>query len=215
MKRSAPVLQRWVFLAAATALLLASCTDGGKTTRGESSETGNNGSDVSSVSVEGNLKVLTRNSISLERGGPLENSNVMYLIPEAKNHALQTPLSIDVRPGNESASSSSGSLPAGTVVSSYVLHFDSSGDDDTALSGTIRLPEPVVGIIAAGPKLDESDKRLGASNVTYPKPDQGRWRGINLGDRDEVSLSSDRRRIEVDLNNWDGTDQMRILTASQ
>lgn len=100
-------------------------------------------------------------------------------------------------------------------MSSYLLHFDSKGGGETVLSGKVVLPEPVVGVISSGSKLDASDKKLGVSTVTYPEQGLGKYRTINLSQADAMSVSSDRQTVQVNLHNWKGIDQMRILTASQ
>jgi hypothetical protein len=114
--------------------------------------------------------------------------------------------------------SGSGSLPAGTMFTDYLLHYDNfgTGGSNNAI-GSITFDTPIIGLIVFTNALNNSDAALGVSGVTY---ENNQFRGLddsaaNGGaGNDEFSVSADHMTFFI--NGWTTTnvvDEVRILVA--
>lgn len=103
-------------------------------------------------------------------------------------------------------------IPAGTVVNSYLVHFDRVGQPGAFLfrSGSVTLDQPVLGLISTRTNLLASDAILGIPTTTYAV---GSNRGVELTDQDSFQLSSDLHTVSFTLGTSVGEDQLRIVTA--
>jgi hypothetical protein len=159
--------------------------------------------------------------------GRHEDSHHILVFPERRDVMLETPVPIDL--------SSPGQyrriprrqivvLKPGRRVHSYLIQFDPIGrlarrdPGKSRIRGRIVFDQPIVALIAAGPKLIATDPLLG-----HPAADYGRLpRGIeavrpqnpdNEG-RDRVVLADDRRTLTLDLAAGSAVDQIRVLVLS-
>ncbi len=134
---------------------------------------------------------------------------------------LAAPLHLDIsRPGTYDRSAlTPDTLPTGTRVRSYLLHFDPPGpptwDGPTVLSGAIVFPEPILGLISTRASLDASDQALGHPETLYPPA--GDWRGngreVEPHLADALVLSADRLTLTVHLEDL-YLDHLRIVTGN-
>lgn len=121
------------------------------------------------------------------------------------------------------------SLPAGTRVNSYLLHFRPSSYKP--VHGVIRFDQPIVGVICSHPHLVASDVVFGVPSVSYPA--ETTPRGMEPGpyfdqhverhgypadfEPDEIILSQDRSAISIrafatpEVGYYD---QVRVLTLA-
>ena len=165
--------------------------------------------------VRGTLRFVTRDSVSVVEGSALESDTLASVIPEVSMYTLKQPLPVDVlEPDTVDSEHPPGTdtLSAGRVVSSYLLHVDTMGGEKTVLTGSLTLPHPVIAVLATGGGLDRTDSRLGSPTVRYPEAGRGRYRSINVSNSDALTVSADDRTVTVEIHNWDGADQVRILT---
>ncbi|MDF1657655.1 MAG: FecR domain-containing protein [Verrucomicrobiales bacterium] len=155
--------------------------------------------------------------------------NRIDLIPELENYILTEPLNVTINaPGNyREFAGKDRFIPAGTPVTSYLLHFRPSSLD--SVFGVIRFDEPIVAILCNGDDLYQSDDLFRVPNVYYPKKENP-YRGLEPSGEitgkgrdnpdwqpDEIILSQDKHTIAVRTfaNTERGYDQIRILTLSE
>jgi hypothetical protein len=101
-------------------------------------------------------------------------------------------------------------IPLGSIVDSYLLHFDPFGNDPAVsqtLDFSITFDRPILGVIL-GPNLVQTDERFGLAGTQYPT---GGTRGLER--KDQVELSPDRRTLMVHLTGW-RIDQLRVLVEA-
>ncbi len=155
--------------------------------------------------------------------GATESETQIRLFTEKGNVTLGAPINVDVSvPGTYkfpfNAPYSPGTVPAGTSVDSFFLHFDRvSTTAFVRLTGSATFDCPIIGVIALTPQLDASDAALGRVGTLYPT---GTEAGRGLEFEEEITLSADRRTLIVTLeiqstpSPADSTlDQIRVITS--
>lgn len=109
-------------------------------------------------------------------------------------------------------------LPAGTTVSSYLIHVE--GSDGTSVEGIVTFDQPILGFIFSTAYLDETDLLLGLPEVVYPSAEPSKARNSSRGTLEQLDLLEvlpDRRTIRVKMSHrgeGSGLDQLRILTRN-
>jgi len=165
------------------------------------------------------VRWLPRPPASLEAGKMQSNSSV-FLLLERRGVVPQRDLEITSvqRKGTQAHFSTEwNTLPAGTRVDSYLLHFDPSLSPQSG-SGEIRFERPILGIIARGDQLTASDDLLGIPGIKYERSDV-LCRGLDDGTEDHppdvLNYLHSADRLKVTFGVQTGTlDQMRILVES-
>lgn len=152
--------------------------------------------------------------------GAIESSAKIRAFAEKQNLALPSSVTANITaPGTYTFTSggppvfTSGTLATGTVVSSYLLHFDPAGSPGTpiARTGSVTFDEEVLGVIVLASSLIASDATLGAPGTFYSA---NGLRGLETGPPgDSVTLSPDRRTVLVTLNIAPTFDEVRIITG--
>ena len=155
--------------------------------------------------------------------GATESDTLMRLFLEQESFALPSSLDAEVTaPATVSggAGITPGAVAAGTVVSSYFLHFDTSLPNVAiTLAASITFDAPILGLMLFGSSLDASDLILGAPGTTYPGAgDFFRGTAELTAGGDLVSLSNDMRTLNVQsrvsqIDGFSGIDQLRIVLA--
>ena len=161
------------------------------------------------------------------RIGRLESNTEIKLFFERLGYELPVDVQLDITlpstvpvPDNQTP----GVLPAGSMVNSYMAHFDPVGKPagtGVDVEGSVTFDEMVLGIIGRSPSLLQTDFVLGNPSTIYPRGSHKVMRRIEFdpGDagpatRDTVSLSSNRRTVGLDLHSGHSLDQARIVTAA-
>jgi hypothetical protein len=134
--------------------------------------------------------------------GALQSDTEIRAFDEQQCVTLSSPLQLDF-----SAVGGSGLIPAGTSVSSHLVHFDPTGAASVTLSGSITTDATIIGGMTTQAGLDASDS-LGAPGTTYPTGDPAR--GLDAGDT--VTVSADLLTATVTLTDRFHFDQVRIIT---
>lgn len=148
--------------------------------------------------------------------GATESSTRATVFLESANLTLTAPLSTDISvPGvvQSPGGLTPGTIPSGTAVSSYLVHFDPVGGALTSLEGSLSFDRPILGLIGQIATLDASDPVLGASGTTYPtgaEPDRAMEWAATM---DWVRFSSDGRSLRFRLHASTGSDQLRVILA--
>ncbi len=102
-------------------------------------------------------------------------------------------------------------LPAGSVVDCYLVHFAPEGLERQQLSGTIRFPGKILGVITSSDRLNATNHMLGAEWTLQCFHGQ---RGVESTpdiNADVVTLSPDGHTLSVIFRTEDAIDQLRVL----
>ena len=100
-------------------------------------------------------------------------------------------------------------IPAGTRVSSYLVHFDATNKqtDSFRAKGRVRFNGRVLGVILHQQTLSASDDLLGGSDMIYESK-----AGRHM-ENDFIRISSDQQQIVMNLEIHGFIDQARIIVA--
>jgi len=142
-----------------------------------------------------------------------QSNTQIIVFPEQQNALVTSSLQLDVTTAgttfNRPENPLTAALPSGTVVNSYMLHYDRF-TGTSRLIGSVTFDEEIIGLIVNSGRLDDSDGLLGAAGTTYPAAGTNGARGIDL---DPVTISADRRTVSVSFNVVFGfSDQIRVIT---
>lgn len=151
------------------------------------------------------------------RQGRLEGSSIVAF-QERQNIRLNRNIRANItQPGSYSRQGrkSPGIIPKGTVVNSYMLHFDPPGRRNQATaSGRATFNEEIIGIIVGSNPLKNTDRALGLP-IVYP---QGNARGLEFQNNpnrgDSIDLSFNRRTVTLNLRARMSVDQVRVITRA-
>jgi hypothetical protein len=156
------------------------------------------------------------------RTGQFENDHAIHLFPEQLNVILPATVSVNVTKSGSTTTGgiltlSPGAIPAGTLVSSYFLHFDDVGTSQNPISaqGSVTFTTDVLGIAILAPALNATDAMPGLPTTIYASGDglRGFEPPTNPGAADVLTLSADHRTVTLFLQNVDKSDDVRIITA--
>lgn len=105
-------------------------------------------------------------------------------------------------------------VPAGTVISSHYVHFDSPAGTSANATGSIRFDGDIIGVICVGDSgtdrfLDASD--FLSSGTLYG--DGIEARGMELSNNEFFRISNDRRGIEFSMRISNPGDFIRVVTV--
>lgn len=167
-------------------------------------------------------KATTASTPNSLAAGSLESNSKLYVFAEAQQVTLAGSITTDIaQPGTYSwffpslLASSSGTIAAGTVVDSYLLHFDPKGTPKwwkpKKISAGVTFDTPILGIEVLSSSLAATDSPLGLPGTTY---ESGSGRGVEAFLQDRITLSADLRTITADFRNASSVDEIRIITAS-
>lgn len=139
------------------------------------------------------------------------------LFPERQNVTLTNPVEVNVtQPGaydDMEDLGAKGLIDAGTMVSSYLLHFDPVGRplDTKEVIGSVTFDEPILGLIIFTQDFVDSNAALGAPGTQY-----GFLSPVDLGATeyvDNFALSADRKTVTFCFRTTRSSDSIRILTT--
>jgi hypothetical protein len=178
------------------------------------------------ISATGNIEIqaappsVERNA--LQAPGPTEPRVIIRGFVEQEGVTLPADLVVDLtEPGLYRNFSElpvvKPRIAAGTEVNSFFLHSDQAvGTRGVRFRSAVTFDSEVLGVIVLRQTLDllarGTDAPVGSPTTLYPFGASS-FRGIELGDRDSIELSADRRTVTVDLNTVEALDQVRIITA--
>jgi hypothetical protein len=153
-----------------------------------------------------------------------ESDTELRVFDERQAVTLDAPLPVDITSSGTydgSGALSPGTIAAGTVVDSHLLHGDAVGSPEeqqpVLFSGAATFDGEILGVIVVDnpseAHLHESDF-LGAAGTAYPPAGSG-GRGLELSDLgggDSIVVSSDHTvSLTLAMHRYD---QVRVITAS-
>jgi hypothetical protein len=113
---------------------------------------------------------------------------------------------------DQPADLSGGSLPAGTLVDSYLVHFDTLGSNNVRLVGSVTFANPILAVIAKTSTLNSTDALLGAG-ISYATGGARHPEFSSNGKGDKFEVLADGRTLSVDWRVSTYVDQVRVVTA--
>ena len=184
---------------------------------------GLNGASAAIISVSGQIEVLPTPPTSVAPGA-LESDDFIRVFLELEAVELSGDVMVNVLPPATTTtyhpdrydpdSVDPGVIPAGTVVSSYLFHFDAVTGGSTIGPGEVTFCGPMLGVIVFPADLDDTDAPLGAPGTTYGPYSGNRGLGLNGSSPDDViTLSGDGHTLTID-NLWvtgSYVDQLRVI----
>ena len=155
--------------------------------------------------------------------GQVESDDYIRLYVEQCGYTLPVDVDVDWTPtgveqiykGSVSCVLTPGTIPAGTVVDVYFLHFDLV-TQQLCLTGEIQFSRPILGmILPRGTDFATTDALLGGPNTIYPPTiTRGFECGPNTG-AESLVLSADAKNVFVELSVSWSIDQARIIVAHE
>jgi hypothetical protein len=152
----------------------------------------------------------------------------VYAFDEKSDLVLGSNLSVDVGdpgiPGNYSTALidmfgiPGGTVPAGTHVDSFLIHFDITGEFAVTAEFRVDTDAPILGVIFSDSRLDDSDILLGATGTVYPNglTDRGTAAASDEGsDAFSVGFPGDivSTTMIITMQVQAAVDQIRVITA--
>ncbi len=166
------------------------------------------------VSTSGDVEIINPPPSVLEAA--LEDPSLTRVFQEQTSHELAADLTVNMNaPGTFTAPADlpvlTLTIPAGTVVDSYLFHFDYEVNNTVRESvGSVTFDRPILGVIGRLSDLVASDAELGAPGTSYSTlATSGIW-----DSQDSVTLSSDLRTLSFDLTMGGKVDDLRVVTQA-
>src|SRR6266481_5688591 len=148
----------------------------------------------------------------------LESNQSAFFFAERVSSVLPSAIAVDATlPGTYDSvgSLTLGTIPAGTVVDSFLLHADPFDPNNGVFySGSVSFLNPILGVIALSGGLDQTDAILGAPGTLYPVVGSEPARGFELGSPDMFVISPDGKTLSFTTAAGAAVDQLRIVTAA-
>ncbi len=152
-------------------------------------------------------------------------SNTEIRVWEEKQNYVTTiaiPFNIDGTPGTydnpASVATTGGTLSAGSLVDSHMIHFDQVGSGTTTLTGSVEFEDPIIAVFVLCDELDTGDGDIGTPTTAYTKcPPTANFRPVDwltTGDNEQIIISADQRSIDVTLRTSNVMDQVRVVTSA-
>jgi hypothetical protein len=102
-------------------------------------------------------------------------------------------------------------IPAGTVVDAYLMHFDIVSAN-TNFIGSVTFARPILGVFVTGAFLNTSNPAFGVPGVSYAS--SGRAVELNgMGGGDTFTISPDLTTFSFNFRTNMGIDEVRFLTS--
>lgn len=106
-------------------------------------------------------------------------------------------------------------IPAGTRVNSYYIHYGTDGLAPTKriASGSITFDDKIIGIVIKAENQLATNSALGVPGLRYP----GAAGGFDFMSRDKnsVTLSTDRHKLTFTMAVSTATDNIRVITSAE
>jgi hypothetical protein len=145
----------------------------------------------------------------------LQSDTTMFAFDERQNVKLTAPVAVDItQPGtyDERDDLTQGTIPAGSVVRSHLVHSDAVVDR-RELEATIVTDSDIIGIAIDSNTLDGSDF-LGNPGTVYPTGFGPRQLALDSPRQNDFVIQQiDRRTLVVHLSTGPHLDQVRVITV--
>lgn len=155
-------------------------------------------------SIEGMLRTLEAVPPSVA-SMKLRTPNHLLVIPEQQQVTLAQELQVSSLTGSVT-------IPRGTVLSSYLIHYDPDMFMNRAPRGAVTFDGQIAAVLVESDPLNKTDAQFGLTDLKY---ESGTLRELEL-DEDEVRVSDDRRTVSFyfGVSGVEPLDQVRILVIA-
>jgi prepilin-type N-terminal cleavage/methylation domain-containing protein len=139
-------------------------------------------------------------SVIIGTNGHLESNSLIREFREKKNFVLPSSVQTNISsPGKYDGGThfkpyTGGSVPAGTKINCYFLHFDPVGSTLAETTGQLNFSGKILGVVCQDAALDATDSLLGNSGTAYPTGQKSRGFENNA---EIVELSSDMHSFTI------------------
>lgn len=156
-------------------------------------------------SIDGSLRMVSEAPGDLH-SLQVQTPNHMLVIPELQNVVLKQELVVKGLEGPVH-------LPAGTTVSSYLVHYDPPEGVTVAPRGGVKFFESVTAVIVDSTGLQTTDTIFSLNGTQF---ERAPYRELEL-DEDEVHISKDRHTVSFycGVNPGEHLDEARILVITE
>lgn len=155
--------------------------------------------------VEG-VAILMAPPASVVPGAVFGDVGVIHSFVERESLALLEDVDVDLSPVGLD------SIPAGTCVSTHLMHFDPPGP--SVARGAVHFARPILGVIRTQAGLDSSNAALGERDVTYPTLTQCQVPPLAgdcaLESVDVIEVQS--QNVDVEFHANGPGDRVRVIT---
>jgi len=154
--------------------------------------------------IDGLLRTTPRIPVSLQ-SEQLQTTNHMLVIPERQNVLLDRDLVI---PGEGEPVR----IPAGAVISSYLIHYDPKVLATLAPRGAVTFFDEIAAVTATEEGLKATD-HLGLPGIRF---ESNKFREFEM-DEDEVRISQDRKTVSFycGVNPGEFLDEARVIVVAK
>jgi len=125
----------------------------------------------------------------------LESSSSVFMFTERESYELPQNVPVDIgAPGyyDRNFAETGTTIPAGTPVNSYFMHFDSTGNSRATTSGSVTFREEILGVVCLDGTLDATDAILGVTKYDLGRKSRGYEESA-----ERVELSADRKTFII------------------
>jgi len=171
---------------------------------------------LSPAAVKADVIGVTGPATIVSPPATVETQNATALVFDEQSVVLASPVAVDISaPGSYAslASLTSGTILAGTAVSSfYYLSFgvDTAG---TVFDGSVTFSTPILGVEALAASLVATNSTLKSPTTTYFTSDIGQ--SFEFGSQiDSLTISADRLTLSFLNETFNAPDDLRIITAA-
>ena len=167
---------------------------------------------MANVTLTGQIVQINAPPSDVQGSDPTSNTDA-YIWSERTALVLPSAVSVELTaPGTANSgngySPSPGTIAAGTLVDTYLIHSDPTGSAQHNYVGTVTFDAPILGIIDLTRHLANTDSILGNPGTTYPGASTDR----GLENPDNVKwVSSNELSINFTTSTY--VDEIRVLTA--
>lgn len=145
--------------------------------------------------------------------GAFDSATTIFAMNERQDIALPYNLSVDWSENGmlgDTASLRGNTIPAGTRVSSHLIHMDTDTDIQMLVEASFTFDRPILGIIVTRKNLLASDVDLGFATTLYSLNE---WRGVELDALDRVSVDLESNSVWVRMQQTTEVDEVRVITG--
>jgi len=170
---------------------------------------------LSPAAVKADIVSVTGPATIVSPPVTVETQDATALAFDEQSLVLSSPVAVNISaPGVYAsiASLTSGTIPAGTAVSSFYYHSFGLDTAGTVFDGSITFSTPILGVEALAASLIATNSILGSPTTTYFSSDIGQ--SFEFGTQiDSVTISPDRLTLSFDNETFNAPDDLRIITA--
>jgi len=164
------------------------------------------------VDLKGEVRLIPSPPSTVFNSPGMEDNKIVWMFQEREGYDLPSSVTVDISTAGRYTSnrSTTSTIPAGTIVDCYFLHFDPVGSQNTTTNGQIiTFTDDILGIICHTQSLSASDPVLGSPDTAYPTGQGARgFEGV-----EDVEFSADKHSFIIHHfhSSFPG-EEVRILT---